>query len=176
MLESKAASGEDDINRTKYRFNSERIIPSYLNIAAEQASKALSCWKHRFCQRPVLPLPFSIKSLSFEQLEIKEGSSYNISAASSLTYAWAQRELTCAHMEQLCQSCGRSCSKHPAKMTLRFASRRKEWQAPMALQNKTVRWAELMTVRVAVQVNLHWEIVLAGDWTVIPYHLLQRVD
>lgn len=46
----------------------------------------------------------------------------------------------------------------------------------MALQNKTLGWAELMTVQVALQVNLHWEIVLAGDWTVILYHLLQRVD
>lgn len=33
----------------------------------------------------------------------------------------------------------------------------------MSLQNKMLGWAALMTVQVALQVNPHWEIVLAGN-------------
>lgn len=40
---------------------------------------------------------------------------------------------------------------------------RKERQVSMSLQNKTWGWAMLMTVQAALQVNLHWEIVLARD-------------
>lgn len=40
---------------------------------------------------------------------------------------------------------------------------RKERQASTSLQNKTWGWAMLMTVQAALQVNLHWEIVLARD-------------
>lgn len=92
MLESKAASGKDDINRTKYIFNSERIIPTHLNTAAEQTNKALSCWKHRnFARDLCSPFPSPWKSLSFEELEIKQEPLYNISAASPLTHTWAQQ-------------------------------------------------------------------------------------
>lgn len=106
MLESRAASGKDDINRTKYIFNSKHIIPTYLNTAAEQTSRALSRWKHSdFARDLCSPFHSPWKSLILEELEIKQVPLYNISAASALMYIWAQQsrtELTYAHMAQLC--------------------------------------------------------------------------
>lgn len=57
MLESKAASGKDDINRTKYIFNSEHIIPTYLNSSRAKQQSFVILKAQTFCQRPELPLP-----------------------------------------------------------------------------------------------------------------------
>lgn len=81
MLESKPASGKDDINRTKYIFNSEHIIPTHLKTGAEQTSKAVSCWKHRDFARSVFPVPFPMEKSQLWRAEIKQEPLYNISAA-----------------------------------------------------------------------------------------------
>lgn len=159
------------------------ISSPHILTAAQQTSKALSCWKHRGFARD-LSCPFPTEKPQLWRARNKAGTFIQhhccLSPYIQLGSAEQNRADMCPHGTAVPRAMAGPCSKcqqfHPAEMTLRFALRRKEWQVLMALQNKTLGWAELMTVQVALQVNLHWEIVLAGDWTVILYHLLQRVD
>lgn len=125
MLESKRASGKDDINRTKYIFNSEHIIPPFLTQQQSKPAKLCHAENRDFARDLGSPFPSPWKSLGFEELEIKQEQLYNISAASPLTHTWAQQsrtELTCAHMAQLCPEPGQVLLQVPVVSSCKDAT------------------------------------------------------
>jgi len=178
MLQSKADSGKDDINRALIGQHTYLIASiSSPPILTQQQSKPARLRHAEFCPRPALPLPFPMEKpkaencrLGCAELEIRQESPHSRCAASAPTRAGlgrAERLRQAPTWHGCARSHGGSRRKHrefhPATTTPTSAPQRKEQQGSTSLQNNALGWTVLMTVQVALQVNLHWEVVSAGD-------------